>query len=166
MPDTIHRTITDLNQVHRQLEELFYRHQVALLQNHPTEAVELLQKYEKCVFHHMKEEEDILLPIYRQKGGELRGGDPELFFAEHKKIQEWLNRIRVRLQRLSPVEPDFKAVIALFDDEAYFKKYMEHHSLREDRIFYPELDRLLGEKDRLALLRLLSFSIEEMGEAN
>ncbi len=163
-----HRSIVELNQIHRQFEDLFNRHQVAILQNDFKEAAKLLGHYEKSLFLHMKEEEEILLPLYRKKAPAIRGGDPDIFAVEHKKIIEWLNRLKLRLRRawghsLDPEDPNL--VIALLDDEAQFKKYMEHHTLREDHIFYPEVDRLIGEKDRIHLLRLLTFSLEEMAES-
>ncbi len=55
---------------------------------------------------------------------------------------------------------DPKDAIALLDDEAHFKKFMEHHSLREDRILYPELERMTSKKEKAALCRLLSFSVD------
>ena len=47
------------------------------------------------------------------------------------------------------------------DDEAHFKKYMEHHALREDRIFYPEVERVTTPEEKLGLARLLTFSLED-----
>jgi hemerythrin-like domain-containing protein len=159
-----HRTITDLNQIHRQLEELFYQHQIAVLKGDFIEASVLLRKFEKHLYHHMGEENEILMPLYRERAAIVRGGDPDTLLGEHKKISEWLNRIKLRLQRLPPVIPDPKAVLALLDDETYFKKYTEHHTLREDHVFYPELDRLLSDKEKQGLIRLLTFSLEEMTE--
>jgi iron-sulfur cluster repair protein YtfE (RIC family) len=159
-----HQSITELNQIHKQLEELFYHHQVAILKSDIIEADILLKKFEKALFHHMHEEDEILLPLYRQRATAIRGGDPDTFSGEHKKMAEWLNRIKLRLQRLSPMAPDLKSILALLDDEAQFKKYAEHHTLREDHVFYPELDRLVDEKEKLGLLRLLTFSVEEMAE--
>jgi len=165
MAPTTHQSIQELDQIHRQLEELFYRHQVAILQGQYAEAGELLEKYGVALFRHMQEEDEILLPLYREQREELCGGDPDIFTSEHKKIAEWVNRIKLRLQRLIPGLPDFRAVLALLDDEAHCKKFLEHHTLREDRIFYPELDRLLEDKDKQSVLRLLTFSLEEMADS-
>jgi len=162
MADHPHESILELNLVHHQLEEMFHQHQVALLKNSYSESESLLWKFEAALFHHMREEDDILLPLYRQRAAAVRGGDPEIFTGEHKKITEWLGRLKLRLNRLSVSHSDLKDVVALLDDEAYFKKYMEHHTLRENRIFYPEIERVITEKEKTHILRLLTFSLEEV----
>lgn len=164
MTQTAHQTLADLNHIHRQLDDLFHQHQVAILNKDFPLAAGLLAKFEKSLFWHMREEEEILMPLYREGAAHIQGGDPDIFIGEHKKISEWINRLKVRLPRASTTTPDFKAVLALLDDEAQFKKYMEHHTLREDRVFYPELDRVVGDKNKPPLLRLLTFSLEEMTE--
>ncbi len=166
MPPTTHQTLADLNQVHRQLDQLFYQHQVAVLKNDIALAAKLLFKFEKALYYHIREEDEILMPLYREQASSIRGGDPDIFAGEHKKITEWLNRLNLRLERTSSPAPDLKALLALLDDEAQFKKYMEHHTLREDRVFYPELDRVVGDKNRDPLLRLLTFSLDEMTETS
>jgi iron-sulfur cluster repair protein YtfE (RIC family) len=153
-------TLTEINWVHREFEEQFYRHQVALLENRSSDARALLEAFKENLLSHMKEETDILLPLYRERASPLRGGDPEILLGEHKKILEWLHRLDLRLQRLGAPPPSPKAVIALLDDEAYFKKALEHHTLREERIFYPELERIATEKEKAGLLRLLTFSFD------
>lgn len=151
------RCLSDLNHIHHELEEMFFRHQVAVLEADGPAARTLLNAYETALMGHLKEEEEILLPLYRERATSIRGGDPELFIQEHQKVDEWLNRLKLRLSRLDPVA-DLKNVIALLDDEAHYKKFMEHHSLREDRIFYPELERITSETEKAALFRLLTFS--------
>lgn len=153
--------LLEVNQIHRELEDLFTRHQMALLRADYGAARNLLEAYEEGLFTHMKEEEEILVPLYQSRTAHLRGGDAEIFTLEHKKIVEWLNRLKMRLHRIVPSVPDLKAVIALLDDESQFKKFIEHHSLREDRIFYPEIEKVVDEKEKTHLLRLLTFNLGE-----
>lgn len=162
MNPTVSLTLLDLNQVHRQFEELFFQHQTALFEKDFKEAQRLILEYERVLFFHAREEEEILLPFYRDKAENIRGGDPDLFLAEHKKLQEWLNRLKIRIHRLCAFESDLKALFVLMDDEAYFKKYMEHHTLREDRILYPELERVIPGEQKPHILRLLSFNLVDM----
>ncbi len=149
----------ELNQIHHQLDELFFQHQTELLKGDYLRAKALLKTFEEALLNHMKEEEEILLPLYRERAANIRGGNSDLFNAEHKKILEWLNRIKLRAHRLQKF-PDLRTVISLLDDEAHFKKYIEHHTLREDRIFYPEVDRVTTPQEKIALARLLTFSLD------
>jgi iron-sulfur cluster repair protein YtfE (RIC family) len=155
------KSLIDLNQIHRELEELFFLHQAAILGSDYPAAKALFQDFEDGLLAHMREEEEILLPLYRQRAKPVRGGDSDFFTQEHGKIVEWLGRLTLRLSRLNPPKPKTVDVLALLDDEAQFKKYMEHHTLREDRILYPEVDRIVEEKEKAHLLRLLTFTLEE-----
>jgi hemerythrin-like domain-containing protein len=146
--------------MHEELEALFHRHQEAVLAGRGNEARDLLGDYEKGLCRHVKEEEDILLPLYRERSARIRGGDAEVFSHEHKKICEWLGRLKLRLSRVLDSRSDPDETLALLDDEAHYKKYLEHHCLREDRILYPELERVVGQGEKAGLLRLLTFSLE------
>jgi hemerythrin-like domain-containing protein len=152
------QTFADVNRIHEELNDLFYRHQKALLQGDYRQARRLMDLYEESSLAHMKEEEEILLPLYRQRATPIQGGDPEFFIQEHQKILEFLDRIKFRLARLAP-SLDFKDMIALLDDEAHYKKFVEHHALREDRILYPEVERVITEKEKDALIRLMTCSL-------
>lgn len=153
--------ILDLNRIHHDLEELFYFHQLSLLEADLNTAKAFLKKYEDVLLNHMEEEEEILLPIYRKRAVPERGGDADIFIQEHKKIIEWLGRLRLRFSRLDIHGKDKKNLILLLDDEAHFKKYVGHHSQREEHILYPALGRVIDEKETADLLRLLTFSSEE-----
>jgi hemerythrin-like domain-containing protein len=152
------QTLADINHIHGELSDLFYRHQKALLQGDYQKARRLMGLYEESAGTHMKEEEEILLPLYRQRATPIQGGDPEFFIQEHQKIVEFLSRLKFRLSRLAP-SLDFKDMIALLDDEAHFKKFVEHHVLREDTILYPEVERVVTEKEKGALMRLMTYSL-------
>ncbi len=153
------KNLSDLNNIHKELDDLFFRHQVAVLKADGREARASLQTYAEGLRSHLKEEEEILLPLYRERATPIRGGDPETFTQEHQKINEWLGRLKLRLSRLNFI-PDPKDIISVMDDEAHYKKFIEHHSLREERILYPELDRVISDQEKSALCRLLSFSMD------
>ncbi len=155
------RTLLDLNNIHREMHELFENHQVAILKSDLIQAKAMLKTLGKALFNHMREEDEILLPIYRQKVDQSQGDETEVISSEHKKITEWFNRITLRASRLSRSDSNWKEIIALFDDEAQFKKYMEQHSARENRTLYPVVDRLVEEKEKTQLCRLLTFSIKD-----
>jgi iron-sulfur cluster repair protein YtfE (RIC family) len=156
------QNLLELNHIHQQMDDLFEKHQVAILKGEYTQAKAMLKVFEGALMNHMKEEDEILLPLYRQRAAQIRGGDADVFSEEHKKITEWMSRLNLRSSRLSRSDSNWKEIIALLDDEAQFKKYMEHHSVREDRIFYPEVDRVVDDKEKAQLFRLLTFSIDEV----
>jgi hypothetical protein len=149
------KSLLELNKLHQELDQLFFEHQVALLKGDFSHSRTMLKSFEKALLQH------ILLPLYRQRAEQIQGGDAEIFSGEHVKITEWINRINLRVSRLNRSDANWKEIISLIDDEAQFKKYMEHHSVREDRIFYPEVDRVVDEKEKEQVLRLLTFTLAE-----
>ena len=80
MTHVAHENISDLNQIHREIDDIFFWHQSALLKNDFIAAKNLLTDYENIIMNHMREEEDVLLPLYRERAGQIRGGDWEIFF--------------------------------------------------------------------------------------
>lgn len=155
-------SLSDLNKIHHEIEELFERHQLAVLDRRLPEAQSLFDSYEKALLAHMKEEDEILLPLYEQRAGRQRGGAPENFTGEHRKILEWLGRLRLRITRIPPGKAGGKTLLALLDDEAPFKKFMEHHSARENLILYPELERVTTEREKAVFRRLLTFTLSSL----
>ncbi len=150
-----------LNQIHLEMKELFEKHQISLLKGEFNQAIKLLNQLGKALMNHMKQEDEFLLPLFRQRAADIPGGDTEDFSTDHKKIREWFNRITLRSSRLSAIDINWKEVISLFDDEAQFKKFMQQHSTRENRILYPEMDRLVDEKEKERLCGILTFSIQD-----
>ncbi len=159
---TANRSFVQLNRIHRQLGEIFLLHQKALLEDDLPKARNLWKLYEAALSAHLDEEDKILFPLYRDRViPPPRGGAPDNFTGEHQKIREWIGRLKLRLSRLGMTKTQTRDRLALLDDEAFFKKFLQHHALREDRIFYPSLDRVVNEREKSALVRLLSFKLED-----
>lgn len=154
--------LVDLNNVHRQLDEIFFHHQVAIFKCDCNGAKAFLDSFETGLSIHMKEENEILLPLYQERAVPIRGGDTAVFFGEHEKIVEWLGRLKLRLSRIPHSDAQPKDILTLLDDEAHFKKFIEHHTLRENRILYPELERVVTPKEKTGLIRLLTFSLDDL----
>lgn len=118
-------------------------------------ALERLQEFERELLSHMRQEEELLLPIY-QRAGRIAGGPVEFFTGEHKKMLLFLDRFKETLRQLEDQPPDLtRRIIHLFDEEALFKHLVEHHDQRERNILYPTLDRVTSEHERHALLSQL-----------
>ena len=144
-----------LNRVHEELEELFLRHQKALLGFRIPEAIELLDLFEKRLRLHMRHEEDWLLPIYDQRGGRpgrSKALPAEVYVLEHRKMLDLLGKVRCSVAQIAPpAKPSPCDIIALLDRECSFKHLVEHHNMREHNVLYAELDRLTSEKERREL---------------
>jgi len=145
-------SFTELLTIHDELNELFLRHQEALLQLDVPRAAVCLQDYERALHAHMRVEEQILLPIY-ERAGRIPGGPPEFFLGEHQRMREFVARFHNRLAEL-PGEPAQlpRRVIQLFDEEATYKALCDHHDQRERNLFFPALDRVTSEEERAELL--------------
>jgi hemerythrin-like domain-containing protein len=145
-------SFVSLLDIHQVLKELFLQHQEALLDADLTRAGERLEEFERRLLHHIREEEDLLLPVY-ERAGVIPGGPPVLFTGEHKRMQELLAGFKQALSSLGQDTGSRKrGILWLLDRQATFKNLMEHHDLREANILYPALDRVTSEVERRALL--------------
>lgn len=146
-------TFLSLIEVHDRLNELFLSHQEALLSLDLPLARERLDRFERELLAHMRDEEELLLPVF-QRAGRILGGPPEFFTGEHEKLRAFIERFRKTLAELDLSRTGHKReIIELFDDQATFKSLLEHHDQREQSILYPTLDRVTDEDERRGLLR-------------
>ncbi|HEY9432559.1 MAG TPA: hemerythrin domain-containing protein [Blastocatellia bacterium] len=138
--------------IHECLNELFLLHQESLLRLDLESAAERLRIYERELRAHMRVEEDLLMPVY-ERAGKIAGGPPEFFIGEHRRMLEFLARFAATLDELKGESGDpTRRVIRLFDEEAMFKSLCDHHDMRERNIFFPALDRVTDEAERLELI--------------
>lgn len=145
-------SFVSLLDIHQVLRELFLQHQEALLDADLARAGERLEEFERRLLHHIREEEELLLPIY-ERAGVIPGGPPVLFTGEHKRMRELLAGFRLALSSLEQNPTGRKrGILWLLDRQATFKNLMEHHDLRETTILYPALDRVTSEAERREVL--------------
>lgn len=138
--------------VHDRLNELFHRHQEAVLLFDVELSSETLDAYERELVEHMRFEEDALFPIY-ERAMPIAGGGIDLFRKEHQKLLRYVNGIRKSFETLRPRDSGGSArIIDLLDFEARFKSLLTHHDLRERNILYPVLDRVATEEEKEVLL--------------
>ncbi|MDE2127149.1 MAG: hemerythrin domain-containing protein [Armatimonadetes bacterium] len=142
----------DLLAVHGELEELFLLHQEALVALDVVTAQMRLQKYQQALARHIADEEELLIPVYR-RARPVAGGAVVLFLAEHHKMLEMIATFQRDLEHMDePASGLVRRIIALVDEQATFKRLMEHHDLREHNILYPSLDGVTDEAERRELL--------------
>ena len=141
-----------LQKVHNRLNEMFLLHQEALIGGDLEAAGARLNEFEQELRKHMRDEEELLLPIY-ERAGKIPGGAVEFFTGEHRKMLEFLARFKATLAQLQASPGTLtRKIIKLFDEEAGFKSLSEHHDMREQNILYPTLDRITTDEEKRALL--------------
>ena len=142
----------DVLALHRELGEMFFRHQRALLDFNFRGALERLERYESALLEHMRDEEEVLLPLYAERATPERGGRADFFLLEHAKMRRHLTHFREQLPRLAELPEPSRALLKLLDQETTYKHLVEHHDLREERHLYPALERVTTEAEREELL--------------
>ena len=146
----------DLLELHRDLDELFLRHQEALLERDPARALDLFRRHRAAVLRHAHDEERELLPIYASVPRERRQA-AEVFVQEHERLHALLERIEALLVSRLDRPLDSRTILHLLEREASYKHLFEHHDQRERTQLFPALDELVPEGQRLDLLARLSF---------
>lgn len=133
-----------LPEEHREAEELFLRHQEALLARDYSGAAAILAEVTQAIARHIEIEEREVIPPYRERGPAKRGGDADLFLAEHRKIEAFLRAFAERIRDWPARPPAPREVIALLDAETQFKHLMDHHDRRERSFLYPVFAEIEG----------------------
>ncbi len=145
----------ELLRLHKELNEMFFCHQEALLASDVNRAIEILKCYEAKLLSHMRDEEELLIPIYQARAGKIPGGPVELFLGEHKKMRAFLAEFNEGLLRMRAEEGTLlrRSIIALMDRQCMYKCLVEHHDHREKNILYPWLDRITSDEERVVLIK-------------
>lgn len=156
MTPTPEHSFLALERMHAELEELFLRHQEALLDLDLPAAQRLLDAYTRGTRLHVRLEETLVLPVYAQRATpkEHSRRPPELiYFLEHQTILGLLDKIHLQLRLLAqPPHPPQRDLISLLEREATFKHVIAHHHERETSQLFAELDLLTAEDERRAAL--------------
>lgn len=146
----------DLMQYHEELHEIFYRHQRALLRLDFSEAVRLLKQYGTALLKHMKDEEELLFPLYEERAPKVRGETIDVFLGEHEKMKLYLDLYENEVPTLAQEAEPERKILQVLDSQTTFKRLCGHHDTRERKVLYPTLDRLLTEEERASLMKMIS----------
>jgi iron-sulfur cluster repair protein YtfE (RIC family) len=141
--------------VHGQLDELFLEHQRALLRLDLLTAGAALEAYTIELFAHMRDEEDVMIPLYRERAEAPVGGAAEIFLGEHDKMRQYIFLFREELKKLAQAQDLERGVLFLLDSQHLFKRLLVHHDTREKKMLYPLLDQVTTEHERESLFALL-----------
>lgn len=145
---------TDLEQlliaVHQRLEALLRAHQVALIDRDGAAAQTRWREFASLLEAHMVDEEELLLPLFAERGGEQLPSSPRQFATEHQQARKLVAQLDEALQALS-APPSHEQVLELLERESRFRALLLHHDLRERRVLYPRLCAWTTEQERQAL---------------
>lgn len=122
---------------HLAFGDLFARHQEALLDRRIEDATRLLEEYRERLRVHIALEEQAVLP---KCGGNVSSRwPPEVYRAEHRRIEQLLEKARERLRREACHGITAAALIGLLDEERTLKRLVEHHHEREETALFAEV---------------------------
>jgi iron-sulfur cluster repair protein YtfE (RIC family) len=156
------KSFSDLLMVHRQLDELFFEHQRALLRLDLDRASTLLETYAAELFAHMRDEEELMIPLYRERANAPVGGAAEIFLGEHDKLRQYLVLFRQEFAKLAAADDLERGVLFLLDSQHIFKRLLVHHDTREKKMLYPLLDQVTSEQERESLFASLKLPLATM----
>ncbi len=117
--------------------DLFARHQEALLDRRFDEAMRLLEEYAERLREHMALEERDLLAQCTSLGSAR--WPPEVYRAEHRRIDQLLVKTGGRLRRLGQHGVKAAVLISILDEERTLKRLVEHHHEREEMALFKEV---------------------------
>jgi iron-sulfur cluster repair protein YtfE (RIC family) len=143
----------DLLGVHARLREQLAVHRDFVVGLEFGRALEELEAFERELRAHMDDEERLILPIFRERVGDVRGGNAEMFSLEHRNILRNLETVKEALRRLAATPGAGRRQAHEFlDAEGMLLHLIEHHDLREKNILYPKLDEALTPEERASIL--------------
>jgi len=133
---------------HDELDDLFKKHQRALLTRDLNLSLAMIKAFENALERHIEYENEVLLPLYAAKKAETEGATLPIFRAEHRKLREVCVKLTHRTSALNSSSDILASILTLLDEEALFKGLFSHHRLREENLLFPRLDACTTEWER------------------
>ena len=153
------KSFSDLLALHRQLDERFFEHQRALMRLDLNRAAMALNTFEAELLAHIRDEEELMIPLYRERATAPVGGAPEIFLGEHDKLRQYLVLFKEELAKLAAADDLERGVLFLVDSQHIFKRLLVHHDTRERKFLYPLLDQMTTEGEKLALFQRVKLPV-------
>jgi iron-sulfur cluster repair protein YtfE (RIC family) len=149
------KSFSDLLMLHQQIDERFFQHQRALLQLDLERAATLLETYETELLAHIRDEEELMIPLYRERAKAPVGGAAEIFLNEHEKLRQYVILFKQEVAKLTAADDLERGVLFLLDSQHLFKRLLVHHDSREKKMLYPLLDQIVTGQEKESLFALL-----------
>lgn len=143
------KSFSDLLELHRRLDALFLDHQRVLMRLDLDQAESLLGDYEAKLFAHIRDEEELMLPLYRERVSAPVGGAAEIFLGEHEKLRQFVVLFGEQIAKIRTMNDQERGALFLIDSQHLFKRLLVHHDTRERKMLYPLLDQVTTEAERV-----------------
>jgi hemerythrin-like domain-containing protein len=140
---------------HAQLRRLLQEHQEALVTGDRYAARTTFERYARAMRAHLGAEDDLLLPRYRDLVPPAVGGGIDLFSAEHRKVELFLEAMEDDLLTCPDNPLPASQRVHWIEEQARFKHLLEHHHQREETVLFPALDACLASDERDELVAAL-----------
>lgn len=160
------KNFIDLLELHQNLDELFLEHQRGLINLDLDRAEAALDEYATALLAHVRDEEDLMLPLYRERVTVPVGGTAEIFLGEHEKLRRFLELFKEEIAKIRMMEDVERGALFLIDSQHLFKRLLVHHDNRERKMLYPLLDEVTTEEERETLFASLNLPIRAMAVAS
>jgi hypothetical protein len=155
------KSFSKLMDLHREIDDIFFAHQSALLHFEFGQASTLLETYRTALLRHMQDEEDILLPLYAERAEAARGGAPQIFLDDHEKMRGFVELFFEQTAKLAAEPHPESGLLLLLDREAFYKRLCAHHDNRESGMLYPALDEVTSEAEKTDLLSRVMCKLDQ-----
>ena len=142
------RTLASVLAEHADLEQLFDKHQRALLSRDLDAAIATLSMFENELTRHIALEDEVILPLYAAKGAETEGGTLPIFHAEHRKLRDMVADLARGTADLDSSTDLLGSILRLLDQESLFKGLFAHHAAREENLLFPRLEACTTSAER------------------
>ncbi len=130
---------------HDRLDKLFTSFQTLKRSDYP-KAKEAFKQFKMGLQRHIVWEEDLLFPIWERKTGLTEGGPTQVMRMEHRQIGELLEAIHEKVKEQNP-ESD--------QEEERLQAVLASHNMKEERILYPAIDKVLEDGERVSLFKAM-----------
>ena len=143
--------LASLLDLHAGFDAILLDHQRRLVEGGPHESRAALSLFAAGLRAHIRAEDEVILPFYERRASIPKGGAPDYFRAEHRKIERLMAEAEGWMRAWTGLVWPPGEVVLLIEREKLLKEVLEHHDERERTILYPGCDAVAGE-DVAALL--------------
>jgi regulator of cell morphogenesis and NO signaling len=123
---------------HDRLDGLFREYQYFKRTDY-AKAKECFRQFKFGLQRHIIWEEEILFPLFEQKTGMTEGGPTSVMRLEHRHIEKYFEAIHKKVKTRDPNTEE---------EEQQLLDTLTMHHLKEERILYPAIERLVNDEER------------------